>query len=362
MIKFYDLNKQDKLISNKIYLNIKKVIKNKNFINGAEINEFEKKFSNYLNIKYSVACSNGTDALTIALKSLNLSKGSEVIIPGMTYISTCFAVINSGLKPVLVDVDYNTGLMDFDNLIKKITKKTKVIMPVHLYGNVFDTKKLQKKIKRKIYIIEDCSQSHGAISNNKKRVGSFSDISCFSLYPGKNLGAYGDAGIICTNSKKLSLNMRKMVNLGLDINSKFNHEIVGCNNRMDTLQAAILKEKINILDKNNNKRKKIAEIYQKKILNKKIRLIKYAEGSVYHQFIVLTNNRKFFQKYMMKNNIQTAIHYPKSINQHKSLKKLFKKISLPNSERLAKNCVSIPIDPYLNKKEILKIVEVINRF
>ena len=362
MIKFYDLNKQDKSLKVNIYKNIIKVIKNKNFINGKEINQFENKFSKLIGNKYSLGCSNGTDSLTLALKVLNLPTNSEVIIPGMTYISTCFAVLNAGLKPILADIDYKTGLMDLNLLSKKISKKTKVILPVHLYGNVLDIRKLKKIINKKIYIIEDASQAHGALYENNIRVGSLSHISCFSLYPGKNLGAYGDAGVISTNIKTFNIKLKKMINLGLGINSKFDHDIIGQNNRMDTIQAAILNEKINFLDKNNNLRRKIASFYENKINNNKIELINYTKGAVYHQFIVLTKNRKKFQQFLTRHNIQTSIHYPRSINQHKSLKKNFQKIKVPNSEKFAKNCVSIPIDPFLTYKEIKKIVNVINLY
>lgn len=362
MIKFYDLNKQDKSINSNIYKNILKVIKNKNFINGKEINQFENKFSKLIGSKYSLGCSNGTDSLTLALKVLNLPTDSEVIIPGMTYISTCFAVLNAGLRPILADIDYKTGLMDLNLLRKKINKKTKVILPVHLYGNVLDIIKLKKIINKKIYIIEDASQAHGALYENNIRVGSLSHISCFSLYPGKNLGAYGDAGVISTNIKTFNIKLKKMINLGLRINSKFDHDIIGQNNRMDTIQAAILNAKINFLDKNNNLRRKIASFYENKINNNKIELINYTKGAVYHQFIVLAKNRKKFQQFLTRYNIQTSIHYPRSINQHKSLKKIFQKTKVPNSEKFAKNCVSIPIDPFLTYKEIKKIVNAINLY
>ena len=180
----------------------------------------------------------------------------------MTYCSTAFSIINANLKPVLVDVDFMKPTINIDRIIQKINKKTKVIMPVHLYGSVVDIKKIRNIIQKKIYIIDDCAQAHGAKDNKGKKVGSLADISTFSLYPGKNLGAYGDAGIITTNNKKLYLIMRKLRNLGSEI--KFKHELVGMNSRLDTLQAVILNHKLNKLSKLNLKRKKLQMIMIKK--------------------------------------------------------------------------------------------------
>lgn len=360
LTKFYDLNKQDKVLSQKIFKSIKKIINNKNFINGKEVEIFEKKFAHYIKSKYSVSCSNGTDALTLALKSLNLKPQSEVIIPAMTYISTAYAIINANLKPALVDIDINTGLMDIKNLKKKISNNTKVVMPVHLYGNVFDVKKVYK-IKKNLIVIDDASQAHGAYYKNKKKVGTQTDATCFSLYPGKNLGAYGDAGIITTDSLKIKNNLIKLSNLGAYRFDKYNHQIIAHNNRLDTIQAAILNIKILKLNKNNALRKSIAKEYINNINNKKIKILNYSKNSVFHQFIILVKNRKKFMTYMTKKNIQTGIHYPKSINQHNSLKDIFKS-KFPNAEKFAKECVSLPIDPYLNNKEVMHIIDSINSY
>jgi len=374
MIKFYNIYKQDKNISEKIITDIKKIIKSNSFINGSAVKVFEENFSKYCGSKYAIACANGTDAIFFALKALGLKNGSEVILPAMTYCSTIFSVINSGLKPVLADIDKNSPLINIDNIKKLISKKTKVIMPVHLYGSVVDIKKIKKYIKdKKIHIIDDCAQAHGAfdcsncISNKKdkccrlgKRVGSLSDISCFSLYPGKNLGAYGDAGIITTNNKKIYNYLKKITNLGSV--KKFHHELIGFNSRLDTIQASVLNNKLKHLDKNNKKRELIAKNYNTKIVNPRVKKIEYTMGSVYHQYVILIK-KKYKNKLIKlfhKNNIEYGYHYPKSLNKLKALKKFFFNKKFPNSENLANFCISLPIDPNLSKTNINLIIKLIN--
>ena len=360
MIKFLNISKQDKTIKKKIIKNINNVINKNNFILGDFVERFEKDFALFCNSKFAISCANGTDALTIALKILELPKNSEVIMPAMTYCSTAFSIINAGYKPILVDIDKFTSTISIKDLKKKITNKTKVIMPVHLYGSVVNIKQIKKIIKKKdIYIIDDCSQAHGATLDGK-RVGSLADISCFSLYPGKNLGAYGDAGIITTNNKNFYNKIKNFRNLGSTV--KFIHTQIGFNSRLDTLQASILIEKLKLLNDYNEKRRKIARYYDKYIKNEKISKLKYSHGSVYHQYVIMVANKSKLVNLFKKHKIQYGFHYPKSINQIDSLKKIFKKNKYVNSENLAKKCFSIPIDPTLNKKQILKIVNVLNIF
>ena len=279
----------------------------------------------------------------------------------MTYCSTAFSIINANLKPVLVDIDFMKPTINIDRIKQKINKNTKVIMPVHLYGSVVDIKKIKNIIqKKKIYIIDDCAQAHGAKDNQGKKVGSLADISTFSLYPGKNLGAYGDAGIITTNNKKLYLIMRKLRNLGSEV--KFKHELVGMNSRLDTLQAVILNHKLNKLSKLNSKRKKIADNYDKKINNKKILKLTYSKYSVYHQYVILVKKRNELIKYLKKTNIQYGFHYPYAIHELQAFRRYFKNEKFPNSEMLSKYGISIPIDPNLTKKQISYVINKLNSF
>ena len=362
MIKFFDIANQDKKYFNEIFFNLKKNIKKTDFILGKNVKLFEKEFAKYCNSKYAISCANGTDALTIALKSLNFKKGSEVILPAMTYCSTLMAVLNANLKPVLVDIEKNSSSVDIDEIKKKISKKTKAIIPVHLYGSSVNLSKLKKIIKKKkIILIDDCAQAHGAYDNSsgkKLKIGSICDISCFSFYPGKNLGAYGDAGIITTNKVKFCRKISSLRNLGSEI--KFKHKYLGLNSRLDTLQATILRTKLKYLDYHNQKRKKIARNYSENINNKKIVKLNYSKYSVHHQYVIKSSKRNLLIQKFKKNKIQYGFHYPYPLNKLDFVKKIFKKQNFPNAEELAVKGISIPIDPYLKKKDQKKIINVIN--
>ena len=364
MIKFLDLYKQDKILHKKILKKISNLFKNGDFILGKEVQIFENEFSKFCGSKYAISCANGTDALTLALKSLNLPINSEVIIPAMTYCSTAFSVVEANLKPVLVDIGYLSSTICTKDLRKKINKKTKVILPVHLHGSVANLKEIREIIKgKKIFLIDDCAQAHGAYDDTntqKKKIGSTTDISCFSLYPGKNLGAYGDAGIITTNNLNLFKRLRKLRNLGSE--KKFKHEFVGMNSRLDTIQAIVLNEKLKKLSNNNSKRRKIANFYNQNISNPKIQKLKYSKSCVFHQYVILTKKREKLIKLLNKNKIQYGFHYPNAIHQLDVFKKLLGKNKFKNAEKLAKDSISIPIDPNLKSNDIKRIVKVLNNF
>ncbi len=363
-MKFLNIHKQDKKIFKNLINDFKKNINKGDFILGKSVETFEREFASYCGSKYAIGCGNGTDALTIALKALNLPNKSEVIIPAMTYCSTAFAVINANLKPVLADIDFMTPTISLNQIKKKINPRTKVIIPVHLYGSSANINGIKKIInKKKIKVIDDCAQAHGAYDDsikNKKRIGSTSDISCFSFYPGKNLGAYGDAGIITTNSKIYNKIIRKMRNLGSE--KKFIHEYIGLNSRLDTLQASILTKKLNFLDKNNLKRKNIAYFYDKQINSSKIEKLKYSNTCVYHQYVILTKYRKKLINLFKKKKIPFGFHYPYALNQIHALRKFFKNQKYPNAEKIASQGISLPIDPNLRNKDLRKVVKVINSF
>ena len=358
-IKFLDLYNQDKKIHSKYFKKLHTTFKKSDFIHGEAVKKFEREYARYCKSKYTVGCANGTDALYLSLKALNLPINSEVIVPAMTWISTILAIINCNLKPVLVDIGKETPLISIDKIKKYITKKTKVIMPVHLYGSVVDIKKIKQAIRNKsIYIIDDAAQAHGANDDNKKSIGFHTDMSCFSFYPGKNLGCYGDGGAIITNNKNFYNKLIKLRNLGSEI--KHHHTELGINSRLDTVQAHLLSLKLKNLNYLNKKRVILAKIYSTKITNPSIEKLNYSKNCVFHQYVIKTKKKKKLVKLLKKNNIQFGFHYPKSINQLEVFKKMFKNKSYPNAENLAKYCISLPIDPNLKFKEINKIIKLIN--
>ena len=261
----------------------------------------------------------------------------------------------------MIDTEFMKSTISVTELKKKINNKTKVIMPVHLYGSVININEIKRIVRGKnIFIIDDCAQAHGAKDDSGNQVGSLADISTFSLYPGKNLGAYGDAGVITTNNQKFYKTIKKIRNLGSEV--KFKHDLVGMNSRLDSLQAIILNHKLKQLSKLNSKRRKIASEYDNKINNKKIKKLRYSKFSVYHQYVLIVKKRNELIKYLKKAKIQYGFHYPYAIHQLDAFKKYFKREKFPNSEMLAKNGISIPIDPNLSKKEIDYIIGKLNSF
>ncbi len=363
MVKFLDIYQQDKVKFRKNIKDIKNIIKNTNFINGKNVFDFEKNFAKFCNTKYAVGCNSGSDALFLSLKALNLKKNSEVIIPAQTYCSTLFAVMRANLKPVLVDIQSSNPTLSINDLKKKISKRTSAIIIVHLYGECCNFKKLKKVIKKKkIHIIEDAAQAHGAkdFSSNSKGLlaGSMGTFGCFSFYPGKNLGAYGDAGAITTNSRSFYLKLLKLRNLGGI--KKYEHDIIGYNSRLDTVQAAILNNKLKSLNRNNQKRVSIANFYNLNINSKYIKKIDYSKGCVYHQYVILSKKEKKIRKLFEKNKIQYGKHYPQPIHKLKAVKEIFKNVSYPNAENFSNFGISLPIDPNLKKKQLLKICHILN--
>lgn len=360
-IKFFDIYNQDKNIHHSFVKILKNHFKKSDFILGNSVNEFEKNFSKFTKSKYSIGCANGTDALYLALKALNLPKNSEVIVPAMTWISTVLSILNNNLKPVLVDVNKSDALISLKEIKKKITTNTKVILPVNLYGGIVNIKDIKKIIgKKKIFIIEDSAQAHGGKDDYGNNIGKFSDLSCYSFYPGKNLGCYGDGGMITTNNQKYFDKLIKLRNLGSKIKHK--HEEIGVNSRLDTIQASLLNLKLKYLNRLNLKRRNIADFYEKNIKSKNIDLIKYSKFAVYHQYVILVKNRKNLTKILDENHIQYGIHYPISINNLDCFKSIFKGKKFDNAEFIASHCLSLPIDPNLSLADLKRICVLLNNY
>ena len=359
MIKFTDLYKlaPDKKT---IFKKINFLIKNSQFIGGKEVVNFEREFSKFIGCRYCISVANGTDALFLSIKALNLKENSEAIVPANTWISTAEAVVNSGLKLVFCDINLEDYSMNLDDLKKKITKKTRLILPVHLYGNPTDMNGIKKIIKkRNIKIIEDCAQAHGS-TINKKHVGTFGDIGTFSFFPGKNLGCFGDGGAVITNNKTYFDKLTRLRNHGAK--GKYDHKYSGYNSRLDSIQAAILRIKLKHYKKVLKKRKELAKIYIKKLKEiKQIELFQLKKNfnTSYHQFVIRTNQRNDLQKYLHNKEIQTMIHYPYMLNELNFFK--YKK-KIINSHKLGDKILSLPISEEHNKKQIIFISKQILNF
>ena len=310
--------------------------------------------------KYGVAVGSGTDALLISLMSINIKNGDEVITASNTAIPTISAIVNSGAKPVLVDIkeDY---LIDTDKIEKKITKKTKAIIPVHLYGKSCDMEKIIKiSNKYKLSIIEDCAQSQGAKFNNKF-VGTFGSLGCFSFYPTKILGGYGDGGFILTNNFKLYSNIKKIRFYGIDTIDKKNNfynkyyaNVNGLNSRLDEINSKILNFKLSKIDKFILKRRKIAKFYDKELKNTglKLPIINSNKFDVYHLYTVFHKKRDLIIKKLLKEKIQTRIIYPFPIHKMKAYSNLFMNEKYDVSEIKSKGIFSLPLYPELNIKDV----------
>lgn len=347
-----------------IYKNILKVLNSGNYILGKEVQKFEKDFANYHNVKFAVSTKNGTDSLILVLKALDIEKGDEVITTAHTALATISSIVSVGAKPVILDIEKKFYTLNPDNIIKSISKKTKAIIPVHIYGQPCDMNKIKEISKKfKVPIIEDCAQSVGA-SFHKKKVGGFGIASCFSFYPTKNLGAIGDGGMILTNNKKMFNKLTKIRQYGWD--NKRNANITGVNSRLDEIQAIILSTKLKRIHLDNQKRNYIANQYFNKIRNKKVILPSLRKNSshAFHIFAVLVKNRKRFLSYLEKNKIKLTIHYKNLtfLNKGYRLKCKYNFNELTNAKIVSKETVSLPIYPELKKNELNKIIKTVNSY
>lgn len=341
----------------------KRVYEKSWYIEGEEDKKFEKSFAEYCETKYCVGTGNGLDALMLALKALGIRSGDEVIVPSNTYIATALAVTYTGAKPVFVEPDIRTFNMDPTKIERVINKRTKAIMPVHLYGQPCDMDVIMDIAQKyDLYVVEDCAQAHGATYKGKK-VGSFGDASGFSFYPGKNLGALGDAGATVTNIRDLAEKVRALGNYGSDY--KYHHIYQGNNSRLDELQAAFLSVKLPILDKVNNNRRKIADRYLNEIRNDKI-ILPYVPdyaNPVWHIFGIRCKKRTELEEFLNNKGIVTNKHYPIPIHLQECYKNLkFQKGDYPIAEEISNTELSIPTYYGMTDDEITYVVETINKF
>ena len=358
-----DLKRQHNMLKAEIFEAFEKVYNETAFSGGPFVEEFEKKFADYTGAKYAVGVANGTIALHLAMLALGIGKGDEVILPANTFIATAWGVSHAGAAPVFVDCNADTWEIDASKIEEKITPRTKAVIGVHLYGQPCDIDALSTICKKhKLFLIEDAAQAQGARYKGNT-VGVFGEMACFSFYPGKNLGACGEAGGITTNNENYAKHLRSLRNHGSV--TRYYHDEIGFNYRMGGLEGASLSVKLNHLEGWNNRRRDIAKRYQKEITNSKIKMQRipdWADG-VYHLFVVVTENKEDLVNYLTGKNIIPAYHYPVPCHLQKAYHDLgYKTGDFPNSEYLASHCISLPMFPELTDEEVNHVIESVNKF
>ncbi len=366
MIKFLDLHKINEQYSEDFKEAFDRVLKSGWFILGKEVQNFENEFAAYCGSKYCVGVANGLDALIIILegyKEMGLMKeGDEVIVPSNTYIASIIAISKAGLVPILSEPKMDTYLLNPDLIESKITSRTKAIIPVHLYGQLCDMDAINNIAKKHgLKVIEDSAQSHGAVYTNGNKSGNLGDASGFSFYPGKNLGALGDAGAITTNDEELTKTIKALRNYGSQI--KYHNLYKGINSRLDELQAALLSAKLKYLESETIYRQNVASVYLNKISNPKVVLpfVTEKDAHVWHLFPVRVNDRKHFQQYLTDKQIETVIHYPIPPHKQPAYKEL-NELNFPISEKIHAEIISLPISSIIPENEMLYIIETVNNY
>ncbi|MGY5352419.1 DegT/DnrJ/EryC1/StrS family aminotransferase [Wenyingzhuangia sp. IMCC45533] len=366
MIKFLDLHKINSPYGKEYRQSFEAFLHSGWYVNGKQVSDFEKNFSNYCGVKYCVGVANGLDALKLIfrayIESGKLNRGDEIIVPANTYIASILSISEVGLTPVLVDADINTYNIDVKLIQQKITKKTKAILVVHLYGQLVAMETIAKIAKNEnLLVFEDAAQAHGSEDETGNKAGSFSDAAGFSFYPSKNLGALGDGGAVVTHDKKIADLIKILANYGSS--KKYYNSHKGMNSRLDELQAAFLNIKLPQLDSDNEYRRKVAKRYLSGINNPKIQLPKYnnSKNHVFHVFAILCNRRDDLQAYLINNGVETMIHYPVPPHLQEAYIEL-KSEYYPISEKIHQQELSLPISPVISIEDVDNVINLINRF
>jgi dTDP-4-amino-4,6-dideoxygalactose transaminase len=361
MISYESLKKSNQSFETQYKIAFDLFLSKGHYILGNAVSEFEKEFSNYCGAKHCIGVANGLDAIELGLMALELPIGSEILVPSNTYIASILAIINVGHKPVLVEPSLITYNMDFDKIENKITKRTKAILIVHLYGQINQMDKIvELSNKYNLEIIEDCAQSHGSSFNGKK-AGTFGKIGAFSFYPTKNLGALGDAGAIITSDSKLNDRIKALRNYGSSL--KYHNKYIGRNSRLDEIQAYFLLVKLPFLDKINEHKRKLANLYNSKLTDLVIKPKEIANSKhIYHIYNIRTLARDELRQYLLDCNILTEIHYPIAPHFQEAYINIFKGQKFPISEEIHNTTLSLPISFSTSEEEVNFIILKINNF
>ena len=346
-------------IKEEIEQGMAETIANCSFILGPNVQAFEKEAAEYLGVKHAVACASGTDALHLALLAEGITSGDEVITSAFTFIATAEAIKYVGATPVFVDIDAKTFNITAENIEKAITPQTKAIMPVHLFGQPVEMAKIQTLCeKHSLKLIEDCAQSFGARINGQQ-TGSMGDASGYSFFPSKNLGAFGDGGLVVTQSDETAKQLKMLRNHGSDI--RYYHDVIGYNSRLDDIQAVVLRAKLKRIDHYNQARRHVAHLYSELMADLPL-TTPYEDGvgeHVYHQYTLLCDRRDEVMVALQAQQIGCAVYYPVPLHQQNVFKELCAGVSLPITESVAATCFSLPICPSLSDDEVKEIVAVI---
>jgi len=367
MVPFLDLTRQFRRIEGEILSAQRRVLERGQFILGEEVSSFEGEFAHYCGVRYGIAVGSGTDALFLALKATGIGTGDEVITVSHSFIASALAISRTGAKPILVDIDPDVYTMDpnaLEDFLKKRKRKSiKAVLPVHLYGHPAEMDAIMAIANRyHLVVIEDACQAHGAEYQGRK-VGSFGHLGCFSFYPTKNLGAYGDGGMVVTNGKKYDERLRLLRCYGQK--RKYEHILRGWNSRLDEMQAAILRVKLKYLDAWNGERRKKALLYKRMLESTGVRCpVEHEEARhIYHLFVIGTKRRNALQGFLKGKGIQTLIHYPVPIHLQRAYKELgYRRGDLPVTERCAQEVLSLPFYPELTSEEMREVQAEIKLF
>ena len=367
-LQMVDLQTQYEFIKDQVDSSVIEIFKRGTFINGPSVKEFQTELEEYLKVKHVIPCANGTDALQIALMSLDLKPGDEIITSDFTFAATVEVIALLRLKPVLVDIDEDTFNIDCDEIIKAITPKTKAIIPVHLFGQVANMNKVMEIAKaNNLFVVEDNAQAIGAIYNSNKKSGTIGHLGTTSFFPSKNLGCYGDGGAIFTNNDDLAHTIRGIVNHGMY--KRYHHDVVGVNSRLDSVQAAVLKAKLPLLDFYNERRKEASILYSKNFKNNKNLVTPIVKEScqshVFHQYTlrVLNGKRDELSEFLNDNKIPHGIYYPIPLHRQKAYTdERYKKEDFKTSIMMSKQVISLPMHSELDEEQINFISQKVNQF
>jgi len=362
MIPMVDLNLQYRQLQDEIDNGIRDVLENCQFILGPNVTAFETEAAQYLGVPHAVTVASGTDALHLALVAAGIGPGDEVITSPFTFIATAEAIRYVGATPVFVDIDPQTFNIDPQKIAAAITPATRAVLPVHLFGQPADMAAISAVCDRHaLLLVEDCAQSFGATTLGSKQTGSMGSFGCFSFFPSKNLGCYGDGGMVTLSSDELADSVRVLRNHGS--RQRYHHHVIGFNSRLDEIQAVILRAKLKHIDEYNHNRRRVAKLY-KELLSGLDLVVPHEDGKgvhVYHQYTILSTHRERIMKTLAERGIASAIYYPIPLHQQDVFAESYRECSLPVAENVSQHCLSLPIFPEMSEEQVATVAAVVRR-